>query len=104
VKALTAIALLAFLAAGGAAVTVATLRRYLRRRELRRTPWELEERSDGELLHVFATRPGEEDLLIGAVPFASNDFDYRIETVRSDGERKVTALNNRPRYRLGRGH
>jgi hypothetical protein len=60
----------------------------------RDAPWELEERSDGELVSVLAVHPANEPLLIGAVPFASADFEMRIEEVRAEGRSKLVALNS----------
>lgn len=66
----------------------------VRGRRLKRAPWELAEHSDGELLTVFAERPGEERILIGAEACANRDFEYRIEEVRSRGRQKIAALNS----------
>ena len=74
-----------------------------RRRERQRVSgrWTLDERSDGELVSVLAVHPAQEPLLIGAVPFAAADFDFRIEELRAEGRQKLAALNARPRT-LGR--
>jgi hypothetical protein len=56
--------------------------------------WRLEEVSDGEMLIVRAVRPGDEALLVGGIPFASADFDMRIEEVRAEGRYKLAALNS----------
>ena len=63
-------------------------------------PWELDEVSDGEMVTVLAVHPANEPLLVGAVPFASPDFDTRIEEVRAEGRYKLAALNSG--RRLGR--
>jgi len=60
----------------------------------RDAPWQLEERSDGELVSVLAVHPANEPLLIGAVPFSSPDFESRIEEVRAEGRYKLAALNS----------
>jgi hypothetical protein len=57
-------------------------------------PWALEEVSDGELVTVRAVRPGNEPLLVGAVPFASADFESRLEELRAEGRYKLAALNS----------
>ena len=59
--------------------------------------WRLVEESDGELLSVYAALPGHADserILVGAVPCAASDFEYRIEEVRSEGRMKLAALNS----------
>jgi hypothetical protein len=63
--------------------------------------WELEEVSDGELVTVRAVRPGDQPLLVGAVPFASADFESRLEELRAEGRHKLAALNS-GRRQLGR--
>lgn len=71
----------------------AALRRYRAWRD-KRTPWELSDpESDGEMAYVYAKRPGEEHLLIGAVPIAAADFDARLYVVKAEGRMKVAALN-----------
>ena len=66
-----------------------------RRRERQRVGgrWTLDERSDGELVSVLAVHPVQEPLLIGAVAFAADDFDFRIEELRAQGRQKLAALN-----------
>jgi hypothetical protein len=66
-----------------------------RRRERARRGglWRLDEDSDGEMIAVYAVHPVKERLLIGAVPFAAPDFDFRIEELRSEGRAKLVALN-----------
>lgn len=64
-------------------------RAWHRRRHQR---WHIEEQSDGEMVAVFAERPGEK-LLIGAVPFAADDFDTRLYGLRAEGRAKVYTLN-----------
>ena len=53
--------------------------------------WELAERTEGEVVRVIAKRGGEE-LTVGAVPFGDEDFEYRIEELRSEGRQRLTAL------------
>lgn len=72
------------------------------RRALRRAPWVLDEESDGELVNVYAIKPGEERLLIGAAPFSSDDFDARLYELRAEGRAKVYALNESTSLRRGR--
>ena len=66
-----------------------------RRRAHRTGRWELDETSDGELLLVHAVHPTEQPLLVGSVPFASPDFEMRLEEVRAEGRYKLAALNSR---------
>jgi len=75
-----------------ALVALAVLRAVAARQRDRGT-WRLDEDSDGELVSVYAVHPVKERLLIGAVPFAAADFDFRIEEVRSEGRAKLVALN-----------
>lgn len=71
--------------------------RMLRRRREQDAPWELTEHSDGEQLVVYAERPGENKLLIGAAPFAAIDFDSQVYELRSKGNTQVYVLNERNR-------
>jgi len=93
-----AVLVLLVLAAVGLARSLAA-----RRRERARTSgvWTLDEQSDGELVSVLAVHPVKEPLLIGAVPFAAADFDFRIEELRAEGRMKLAALNG-GRRSLGR--
>lgn len=79
-----------------AAAVRAIARRYGERRD-EHAPWELAEHSDGEQVCVYAERPGDERLLIGAAPFGSTDFDSQLYEVRAQGREKVYALNNNER-------
>lgn len=54
--------------------------------------WEMVEESDGELVSILAER-GDERLLIGAAPFAADDFDSRLYGLRAEGKAKVYTLN-----------
>ena len=67
------------------------------RRLLRGGPpqWELVERADGELVSVLCAH-GKEELLVGAVPFESTDFEYEIEELRARGAQKLIALGGTP--------
>lgn len=80
-----------------AAVAYLAVRRALAQREQlgRHAAWELEERSDGELVTMYAIRPGSEPLLIGSAAFAADDFAYRIEELRARGDERLVALNAR---------
>lgn len=71
-----------------------SLSRIRARRRAAQQPWQIDEHSDGELVTVYAVKPGEERLVIGAAAFAANDFDYRVEEVRSQARLKVAALNS----------
>jgi hypothetical protein len=66
-------------------------------RRARHRPWRLNERSDGEQLVVYAERPGEQSLLVEAVPFGARDFSTRVEEARAAGAEKIAALNSRRR-------
>lgn len=61
-------------------------------RASRHPPWHMVEEADGELVEVVA-ESGEERLLIGAVPFAAEDFDSRLYGLRAEGRAKVYTLN-----------
>jgi hypothetical protein len=80
---------------GAVAGATAAIRSWRERRNADRSPWRLREVSDGELLSVRAERPGEQPLMVGAVPFAAGDFDFRIEELRAEAEVKLAALNSR---------
>jgi hypothetical protein len=97
-----AIILIVLVLAGGAAYIAALLTgasnelsQRFRGRKNQKTPWELEEKSDGELVVIYACKPGEERLMIGAVPFSSQDFDMKLYELRAEGQEKVMALNQR---------
>ncbi len=91
-KVLLAIAVVVLLVLAAIAVARSLATRRHERARVRGT-WTLDEASDGELVTVFAVHPAKERLLIGAVPFAAEDFDYRIEELRSEGRHKLAALN-----------
>jgi hypothetical protein len=63
------------------------------RREAHR-PWQLDERSEGELIAVYATRPGRDELLVGSVPFAAEDFDMKLYELRAEANARVRVLND----------
>lgn len=67
--------------------------RLLRRRRNAHAPWELAEHSDGDTVVVYAERPGEDKLLIGAASFDANDFDSQLWELRSKGRNQVYVLN-----------
>lgn len=92
-KLAVAFILLTALVVLGVVVTVALLRAGLRWWRHARGHWFVEEESDGEQVCVYACRPGEDHLLIGAVPFAARDFDSRLYELRAEGREKVYALN-----------
>lgn len=94
VEALFLMAVVGGVCVAGLGLWVKTLKAARHRRLARRQPWQLEEHSDGELLVIYAVKPNESPLLIGAVPFAANDFNSRIEDVRSAGCEKVIGLNS----------
>jgi hypothetical protein len=89
VKAVEAFVLLAVLAL----IVVLLLRAGVRRWRDSRAPWELDEHSDGERVCIYASRPGEDRLLIGAAPFKAQDFDCQLYEIRAEGRAKVYALN-----------
>jgi hypothetical protein len=64
-------------------------------RRQRRRGWELEERSDGERVSVYASKPGGEDLLLGSVPVSAPDFDIQLYELRAEAEERVRVLNDR---------
>ena len=64
------------------------------RRQARR-PWQLDERSDGELIALYATRPGRDELLVGSVPFSTPDFDTQLYELRAEAEKRGRVLNER---------
>ncbi len=78
----------------GLAAAIAAARAWMRRRWAADAPWRLNEESDGEMVSLYAERPGQQRLMIGAVPFASSDFDFRIEELRAEGQGKLAALNS----------
>ena len=97
-KAAEAIVLLAVAAGLGVALILAGSHRaagWWRARQLRRAPWQLTEHSDGEQVCVYAERPGEDQLLIGAAPFAARDFEDQLYQLRADGRERVYALNQK---------
>jgi hypothetical protein len=64
-------------------------------RRMRRRGWELEERSDGERVSVYASKPGGEELLLGSVSVADPDFDMRLYELRAEAGERVRVLNDR---------
>jgi hypothetical protein len=61
----------------------------------RRRGWEIAERSDGELVALYASKPGGEDLLVGSVPISAPDFDVRLYELRAEAGERVRVLNDR---------
>lgn len=76
---------------------IQAIRGMLRRHHLDTAKWELDERSDGELLSLYVHRDGDQDLLVGAVPFGAQDFSDRLIDLRVNGEEKVEWLNRKSR-------
>jgi hypothetical protein len=74
----------------------------IQRRRMARRAWELEERSDGELVAVYATKPGRSDLLLGSVPIAAEDFDIRLYELRAEADERVRVLNDKDQFAAGR--
>lgn len=74
-------------------LAAAVIRRGVRRWRQGRSPWSLDERSDGEQLCLYAAKPGEQEMLIGAVPLAAQEFEKRLHDLRARGREKVGALN-----------
>jgi hypothetical protein len=64
-------------------------------RRVRRRGWELEERSDGQRVSVYATKPGAEELLLGSVTVSEPDFDIRLYELRAEADERVRVLNDR---------
>jgi hypothetical protein len=58
-------------------------------------PWELDERSDGERIFLYATRPGRDELVVGSVAFAAQDFDIKLYELRAEADERVRVLNER---------
>lgn len=96
-KAVEAIVVLLVLGTAFVTAAVASLRAGLRWWRARHSPWEMEEHSDGEGVRVVANRPGDDDLLIGYVPFGAPDFDSKLYELRAEGRQKVYVLNQRER-------
>jgi hypothetical protein len=71
------------------------LQRAASQRRQAKRPWQLDERSDGELIALYATRPGRAELLVGSVPFAAPDFDIQLYELRAEAEERVRVLNER---------
>jgi hypothetical protein len=64
-------------------------------KRLSRRGWELQERSDGEQISVYATKPGSEEPLLGSVQVAAPDFDMRLYELRAEADERVRVLNDR---------
>lgn len=96
-RAVEALVVLAIVGTVLFAIVVRLVRPVLRRWRRGHAPWAMIERSDGELVEVFAAKPGDDDLLIGAAPFGADDFDSRLYELRAEGRAKVYALNQRGR-------
>jgi hypothetical protein len=65
------------------------------RTRLRRRGWEVHERSDGELVSLYASKPDGQDLLLGSVPVTAPDFDVRLYELRAEAAERVRVLNDR---------
>jgi hypothetical protein len=61
----------------------------------RRRGWEIQERSDGELVALYASKPGGEELLVGSVPVSAPDFDVRLYELRAEAGERARVLNDR---------
>jgi hypothetical protein len=61
----------------------------------RRRRWEIEERSDGKSVSVYAAKQGDEELLLGSVPVSDPGFDMRLYELRAEAEERVRVLNDR---------
>ena len=96
-KAATAILILLVLAVVCVLLIGRFVRSAWRRRSERRAPWQMVEESDGEQLCIYASRPGNERLLIGAAAFAARDFEQDLYELRAVGREKVYALNQKGR-------
>lgn len=100
------VAMIFILALIGGTMLVATyisagaegVRAKLRRKQRRTGMWELEEESDGEQVVVYCLEPGTQNrLLVGAAPFAAQDFDMQLELLRSNARQKLVTLNSERR-------
>lgn len=92
-KALEALAIVVLIVLTILAIMLAVLR------ALRSTDcfqWESIEHSDGELVRITVEKTGEQPLLIGAVPFAAQEFEDRLYTLRAEARDRVLALNQQP--------
>jgi hypothetical protein len=67
----------------------------IRGTRLRRRGWELDERSDGELVALYASKPGGQDLPLGSVPVTAPDFEVRLYELRAEASERVRVLNDR---------
>lgn len=59
----------------------------------RRRPWSLVEEPEGEVVALYAARPGSARLLVASVPFAAEDFDSHVYEARAEARAKLYALN-----------
>jgi hypothetical protein len=75
------------------AVVIVSIVRALQARRTERDPWTLRERSDGETLRLYASKAGEQPLLVEAIPFAAEDFDMRLYEARARAQERLIALN-----------
>jgi hypothetical protein len=57
-------------------------------------PWHLEEHPDGDYMAVYAVKPGEERIWLGATAIAAEDFDQQMELIRSRARVKLVAMNS----------
>jgi hypothetical protein len=70
--------------------------RAVRRRRAPHAPWQRRERSHDDMLNVYAVRETDppESQWLGAAAWSSMDFEQRIEDVRADADRRITAANS----------
>jgi len=61
----------------------------------RRRGWELEERSEGGRVALYAAKPGGEDLPLGSVPVDAPDFDIKLYELRAEAGERLRVLNDR---------
>lgn len=77
-------------------IVVTGARVYNRRVRAQHPPkrWTLEEHTDGEFHGVYCECPGEPPMLVGGVPWGSQDFEYQVEELRAKGRQRLVALNS----------
>lgn len=76
--------------------------RYRARSDLRAAPWRVLEHSRDGRVVICCERPGEDELMIGAVLATEEDRGYKIAELRADADEACAELNaGRPRRSRG---
>src|SRR5207237_6934688 len=71
------------------------VRKFFRTRRHQRGRWTRAEESDDESVNVYVVEPGtERHLLVGAAPFAREDFELLLEELRVEAQQRLVALNS----------